>query len=81
MIEEEKEIAIKLLKDAYTRWCYEISDEKNVLTAKDIALYIVEQLEDLEKQMIGYKGPKYLSKKYEKVRKEINQNGRMYLHK
>jgi len=35
-----KEQAEKLYDDAYRRWCYELSHEKNVLTAKDIATYM-----------------------------------------
>lgn len=35
-----KEQAEKLVSNAYKRWCYELSHEKNVVTAKDIAIYM-----------------------------------------
>lgn len=41
-----KEKADKLYNDAYQRWCYEISHEKNLLTAKDIALYVVKEVSE-----------------------------------
>jgi hypothetical protein len=33
-----------LYRDAYMRWCYELSHEKNVLTAKDICLYLCNEM-------------------------------------
>lgn len=33
-----------LYRDAYMRWCYELSHEKNVLTAKDICLYLCNEV-------------------------------------
>ena len=36
--------ATKLYSDAYNRWCYELSHEKNVLTAKNICEYICNEL-------------------------------------
>jgi len=39
-----KQKAQQLYKDAYMRWCYELSHEKNVLTAKDICIYICNQV-------------------------------------
>lgn len=41
---ESKLKAKELYKDAYMRWCYEISHDKNVLTAKDICLYICKEI-------------------------------------
>ena len=41
-----KEQAEKLYDDAYRRWCYELSHEKNVLTAKDIAIYMCKLILD-----------------------------------
>lgn len=38
------EKASKLYKDSYSRWCYELSHEKNVLTAKDICEYLCNQI-------------------------------------
>jgi len=39
-----KEKACKLYRDAYMRWCYELSHEKNVLTAKNICEYICHEV-------------------------------------
>ena len=35
-----KEKAIEIYKDCYSRWCFEPSHDKNVLTAKSIGLYV-----------------------------------------
>jgi len=39
-----KQKAQKLYKDAYMRWCYELSHDKNVLTAKSICEYICNEV-------------------------------------
>jgi len=39
-----QEKASKLYTDAYTRWCYELSHDKNVTIAKDICLYICREV-------------------------------------
>jgi hypothetical protein len=39
-----KQKAQKLYKDAYMRWCYELSHDKNVLTAKSICEYICNEI-------------------------------------
>lgn len=39
-----KEKAEQLYKDAYMRWCYELSHDKNVSTAKNIATYICDEI-------------------------------------
>jgi hypothetical protein len=36
--------ARKLYRDAYMRWCYELSHDKNVLTAKNICAYICNEV-------------------------------------
>jgi len=36
--------AQKIYRDAYMRWCYELSHDKNVLTAKSICEYICNQV-------------------------------------
>lgn len=41
---KSKEKAQQLYRDAYTRWCYELSHDKNVLTAKNICEYICNQV-------------------------------------
>ena len=35
-----KDKAIELYKDAYSRWCYEASHDKNIAMAKAIGLYV-----------------------------------------
>jgi hypothetical protein len=44
-----KEMADRLYEDAYTRWCHELSHDKNHITAKDIALYVCAEV---KKQLI-----------------------------
>lgn len=41
---KSKEKAQQLYRDAYTRWCYELSHDKNVLTAKNICEYICNEV-------------------------------------
>jgi hypothetical protein len=38
------EKAKQLYRDAYMRWCYELSHDKNVLTAKNICFYICNEV-------------------------------------
>lgn len=49
--------AKKLYRDAYTRWCYELSHDKNVLTAKNICEYICDEVlgSTLEDDFENYK--------------------------
>ena len=44
-----KEKAQKLYYDAYMRWCFELSHEKNILIAKNICEYICNEV-------LGYMG-------------------------
>ena len=39
-----KQKACKLYRDAYMRWCYELSHDKNVLTARSICEYICNEV-------------------------------------
>ena len=39
-----QEKATKLYSDAYNRWCYELSHDKNVLIAKNICEYICNEV-------------------------------------
>ena len=39
-----KEKAHQLYIESFNRWCYELSHEKNVLTAKNAAEYICDQI-------------------------------------
>ena len=47
--------ASKLYTDVYTGWCYELSHEKNYLTAKDIALYVCNEVLDHSIEYYGHK--------------------------
>jgi hypothetical protein len=49
MAPKEKEKAQQLYRDAYMRWCYELSHDKNVATAKNICEYICNEV-------LGYMG-------------------------
>jgi hypothetical protein len=44
-----KEKAQQLYRDAYMRWCYELSHDKNVAIAKNICEYICDEV-------LGYMG-------------------------
>ena len=44
-----KDKASQLYRDAYHRWCYELSHDKNVLTAKNICEYTCNEV-------LGYMG-------------------------
>lgn len=39
-----QEMAKKLYNDAYMRWCYELSDDKNRATARNAATYVCDQI-------------------------------------
>lgn len=39
-----KQKAQKIYRDAYMRWCYELSHEKNVLTSKSISEYVCNEV-------------------------------------
>ena len=39
-----KEKAEQLYKDAYMRWCYELSHDKNVSIAKNITTYMCNEI-------------------------------------
>ena len=39
-----KDKARKLYRDAFMRWCYELSHDKNVATAKDICIYMCNEV-------------------------------------
>lgn len=45
-----KEKAEQLYSDAFNRWCYELSHEKNVSTAKNAAEYICDQIIESRKE-------------------------------
>lgn len=45
-----KEKAEQLYKDAFNRWCYELSLEKNIATAKNAAIYVCDQIIESRKE-------------------------------
>jgi hypothetical protein len=49
-----KDKAQQLYNDAYMRWCHELSHDKNVLTSKNICIYICNQLLEYMVTDIGY---------------------------
>lgn len=49
MTQEPEKKAEQLYKDAFNRWCYEMSYEKNVAIAKNIAEYVCDQIIDSRK--------------------------------
>jgi hypothetical protein len=69
-----KQKAEGLYTDAYTRWCYELSHEKNVLTAKSIAEYVCNQV-------LGDMGADRGYAFWSEVRDIVNNNGHSELYK
>ena len=66
-----KEKAEQLYKDAYMRWCYELSHDKNVLTAKDIANYVCDEILNHHSQEQGlYRIDTYY---WQQVKQEIQK--------
>lgn len=49
-----KEKAYQLYKDSFDRWCYELSYEKNVSTAKNAAEYVCDQIIDSRKDDLSF---------------------------
>ena len=64
-----KEKAEQLYKDAYMRWCYELSNDKNVLTAKNIATYVCNEVLGYSKDH-GFIG---LTEYLQEVKQEIQK--------
>jgi hypothetical protein len=61
-----KEKAEQLYKDAYMRWCYELSHDKNVLIAKNIAIYVCNEV-------LGYMGADRGYTFWQEVKQEIQK--------
>lgn len=61
-----KEKAQQLYNDAYMRWCHELSHDKNVLTAKDICIYICNEV-------LGYIGADRGYEFWTEVKQEIKK--------
>ena len=64
-----KEKAEQLYKDAYMRWCYELSNDKNILTAKNIATYVCNEVLNYSKDH-GFIG---LTEYLQEVKQEIQK--------
>lgn len=62
MTPEEK--ALQLYKDAFNRWCYELSHEKNVSTAKNAAEYICDQIIESRKDDKSFDDSLYNNSEY-----------------
>jgi hypothetical protein len=60
--------AKQLYKDAYMRWCYELSHEKNELTAKSISEYVCNEV-------LGYMGADRGYEFWTSVREHIRTKG------
>jgi hypothetical protein len=56
-----KQKAQQLYRDAYMRWCYELSHDNNILTAKSICEYICNEV-------LGYMGADRGTEFWEEVR-------------
>ena len=61
-----KEKAQQLYNDAYMRWCHELSHDKNVLTAKNICIYICNEV-------LGYMGADRGYEFWTEVKQEIEK--------
>jgi hypothetical protein len=61
-----QEKAQQLYNDAYMRWCHELSHDKNVLTAKNICIYICNEV-------LGYMGADRGTEFWTKVKQEIKK--------
>ena len=59
--------AQQLYRDAYMRWCYELSHDKNVLTAKSICEYVCNEV-------LGYMGADRGYEFWTSVRDIINKS-------
>lgn len=66
--------AQQLYTDAYMRWCYELSHEKNYLTAKDIAIFICNEV-------LGYMGADRGYEFWTSVREILKRGGHSDLYK
>lgn len=68
-----KEKAEQLYKDAYMRWCYELSHDKNVLTAKDIATYMCNEILNYLKTSLDVQTSLDAVKYWKEVKQEIKK--------
>lgn len=67
-----KEKAEQLYKDAYMRWCHELSHDKNVLIAKNITTYMCNEILNYLKTSLDVQTSLNAVNYWEEVKKEIN---------
>ena len=65
--------AQELYTRAYSRWCFELSHEKNYITAKDIAINICNEV-------LGYMGADRGTEFWTEVRDILNQSNHRELY-
>jgi hypothetical protein len=68
------EKAQELYTRAYSRWCFELSHEKNYLTAKDIAINICNEV-------LGYMGADRGTEFWQSVRDALDSCNHVELYK
>ena len=68
-----KEKAEQLYKDAYMRWCYELSHDKNVLTAKNITTYMCNEILNYLKTSLDVQTSLNAVNYWEEVKQEIEK--------
>jgi hypothetical protein len=69
-----KQKAQQLYRDAYMRWCYELSHDKNVATAKSICEYVCNEV-------LGYMGADRGQDFWAGVKREISVGTHEELYK
>lgn len=68
-----KEKAEQLYKDAYMRWCYELSHDKNVSTAKNITTYMCNEILNYLKTSLDVQTSLDAVNYWEEVKQEIEK--------
>ena len=71
-----QEKAQQLYNDAYMRWCHELSHDKNVLTAKNICIYICNEVMLEQCKSSELKDPRYQDERlmyWNEVKQEIEK--------
>jgi hypothetical protein len=69
-----QEKAIELYTKAYSRWCFELSHEKNYITAKDISISICNEV-------LGYMGADRGYEWWTEVRAILTKSNHQELYK
>lgn len=68
-----QEKAEQLCIDAYMRWCYELSHDKNVSTAKNIANYLCDEILNYLKTFLDVQTSLDSVKYWKEVKQEIKK--------